>query len=206
MAISCQFIPTIGLWTNRLNLALFHAIPLVSVILAQVFAAPKSHEDTGDHSPVNATIAKTGFLLLLIDLIALMAEGTYLLLFRVREAEDFATARYLRTLLYSMMAALPFGMIRLGHEVAYIFDPSTDRSLEVGAFSNIFFVAFLMPIAFTISLVAGGFLTRNIHTAGMGLVRDESRTAFNNDVELKNTREEVEEQQHNRRRDAAWMS
>lgn len=205
MRNSCLFIPTIGLWTNRLNLALFHIIPLVSIILAQVFAAPKSHEDTGDHSPVNATLAKTGFLLLLLDLIALMAEGTYLLLFRVKEATNYTTYRHLRTLLYSMTAALPFGMIRLGHEVAYIFDPSQDRNLEVGAFTNIFFIAFSMPIAFTIPLVFGGFLTRNINSTGLGLVREGSRRAFRQDVELKDTREEVEEQQHNRRRDATWM-
>ncbi|TID25916.1 hypothetical protein E2P81_ATG03703 [Venturia nashicola] len=202
----CLFIPTIGLWTNRLNLAIFHLIPLVGVILAQVFAAPKSHEDTGDHSPVNVSLAKTGFLLLLIDLILLMAEGTYLILFRIEDAANYNTCRQLRTLLYSMVAALPFGMIRLGHEVAYIFDPSQDRSLEIGAFTNIFFVAFLMPIAYTIPLVIGGFLTRNIAAStGFGLVREESRRAFNDDIELKDTSDELEEQQHNRRRDAAWL-
>ncbi|KAE9970481.1 hypothetical protein EG328_006209 [Venturia inaequalis] len=201
----CLFIPTIGIWTNRLNLAVFHLIPLISIILAQVFAAPKSHETTGDHSPVNPTLAKLGFLLLLIDLIILMAEGTYLILFRVKDAPNYETSRQLTTLLYSMMAALPFGMIRLGHEVAYIFDPSQDRSLEVGAFTNIFFIAFLMPLAYTIALVFGGFMTRNINATDLGLVRQESRTAFNDDVELKDTREEFEEQQHNRRRDAAWM-
>lgn len=134
-----------------------------------------------------------------------MAEGTYLILFRVKDAPNYETSRQLTTLLYSMMAALPFGMIRLGHEVAYIFDPSQDRSLEVGAFTNIFFIAFLMPLAYTIALVFGGFMTRNINATDLGLVRQESRTAFNDDVELKDTREEFEEQQHNRRRDAAWM-
>lgn len=204
----CLFIPTIGLWTNRLNLALFHIIPLVSIILAQVFAAPKSHETTGDHSPVNASLAKTGFLLMLFCMIALFAEATYLLVFRVREASNYNTSRHLKTLLFSLVAALPFAMIRMGHEVAYIFDPSTDRNLEVGAFMDIFFIAFLMPLAFTIPLVVGGFLTRNINTADLELVREGSRRPFREEVELKDAREEVEveeEQQHNRRPETSWL-
>ncbi|QDS73211.1 hypothetical protein FKW77_003151 [Venturia effusa] len=201
----CLFIPTIGLWTNRLNLALFHVLPLMSIIIAQIFGAPKSHEARGDHSPVNATLAKLGFLVLLLDLVMLMVEGTYLLVFRVREATSYKITRQLKTLLYTMIAALPFGMIRLGHEVAYIFNPSQDRNLEIGAFGNMFFISFLMPIAFTIPLVIGGFLTRNIGSAHVGLVREDSRRAFGDEIELKAPLEEIEEQQHNRRTAGVWM-
>jgi hypothetical protein len=172
--------------------------------MGNVAGAPKDHSDTGDHSPVNPAAAKTGWILLLVCLVVLFAQGVYLLLFRVRDATSNATSRHLKTLLYALIASLPFAMIRLGHEVAYIFDPSQDRNLEVGPFTNVFFIAFLMPLASALPLVLGGFLTRNINTEDLGLVCEESRRAFLEEVELKDTREEVEEQ-HNRRSDGVWL-
>jgi hypothetical protein len=203
----CLFIPTIGVWTNRLNLALFHLIILVSILLGVVFGAPKDHSDTGDHSPVNATASKTGYILLMLCLMAFFVQGIYFLHFRVQDAISYKTSRHLKTLIYSMLASLPFAMIRVGHEIAYIFDPSMDRNIEVGPFTYIFFISFLMPLAATVPLVVGGFKTRNINTGDLGLVREESRRPFREeDVELKNTREEVEEQ-HNRRhgQGAPWV-
>jgi hypothetical protein len=201
----CLFIPTIGVWTNRLNLALFQAIIIASIVMGTVGAIPKDHSDTGDHSPMNPGVSKTGWILLLICLVLLMAQGAYLLQFRVQQASSFAIACHLKTLLYCLFASLPFAMVRIAYEVAYIFDPTQARNTEVGDFMIILFVVFLMQLFAVLPVVLGGFLTRNIGNGELGLVSEESRRAFREDPVLKSNREEAEEQ-HNRRRDLAWLN
>jgi hypothetical protein len=159
--------------------------------MGTIGSAPRDHSGNGDLSPSNPGVSKAGYILLLACCVIIMGQAILLLLCRVQHVESRTTVMELKTLLYSMIASLPFAMIRVAYMVAYAFDPSQDLNPEVGDFIIVFFVAFLMPLFAVIPLVLGGVLTRKINVESCG-DDDEQRGLREEIIEPKPEHEERE--------------
>lgn len=63
----------------------------------------------------------------------------------------------------------------------YLFDPEVGQNLETGPFFTIFLVAFWMPLSATVIFLVAGFLTRDVKTLAVEVVREDGSSALSRD-------------------------
>ncbi|KAE9975033.1 hypothetical protein EG328_003509 [Venturia inaequalis] len=176
----CLFIPTIKPWTNRINLIAIHIICLLCIILGTVFGTT-SRNDAGVDVPKNRAAAGTGWILLFLVLVLILTEAIYLLFYRVQDTVNARSAHLVKILLAAIIFATPFSMVRVVHEIVYLFDPGEAQNLETGRFFMIFIVAFSMPLCVVVIFVVAGFLTREIGGLTVEVVGEDGSRAWRRD-------------------------
>lgn len=72
-------------------------------------------------------------------------------------------------------------MVRVVHEIVYLFDPGEAQNLETGRFFMIFIVAFSMPLCVVVIFVVAGFLTREIGGLAVEVVGEDGSRAWRRD-------------------------
>jgi hypothetical protein len=150
---------------------LMHMLIAGGIVIAAI-GGSNLYSDAADPSKLSTDrgLMKAGYLILLVAVILLAVLATYTIL-RLRRIKRSGSAV---TLLYSVLAAVPFVAVRVIYSVVYAFTLEASLSPLMGTFAVKFVLIFLVQLLAACCLIVGGLITRNI--------TQESRRVHDNEV------------------------
>jgi magnesium-transporting ATPase (P-type) len=135
---------------------------VIAVIGASELAKPPSSSNSyaTDHA-----LQRAGYLILLFGVNALTV---YALMSIIRLRRSRIVKNDALILAYAAVVAIVFAFARIIYGVAFSWDSSPALSPFSGTFAVKFVLIFLVLLCGALTLVVGGFITRNIATKGVG--------------------------------------
>jgi hypothetical protein len=163
------FVPGFDRKVGQIILLLTHILISGGIVMAAI-GGSNIYSDASNSSKLSTdrTLMKAGYLILLVAVILLTTHAVFTL-HRLRSVLFKGSAT---TLLYWVLAAMPFIAVRVIYSVVYAFTLSASLSPLTGTFAVKFILIFLVQFIAACCLIIGGFKTRHIEE-DMRTIRDE---------------------------------